>query len=160
MVAGAAFHPQMMGSPRNGATAGNDLTLQILQTPAQDVVLLLILMEGQLGLALSELRPTGQYLLNVACACMVSVAPCIAHNLDRARAHGVRYPVILIDKLFDAKHPRIAENCSAGILNVVRAGGVVILVTHRPGHFHGMASRTITLSSRRVLMDERMRLPV
>jgi hypothetical protein len=54
---------------------------------------------------------------------MASVALCVAHDPDGARAHGVRYPVILMDELFDAEHPSIAENCGAGILNVVRAGG-------------------------------------
>ncbi len=66
----------------------------------------------------------------------------------------------MLDELFDAKHPIIMENCGAGIQNLVRAGGVVISVTHRPGHFSSMASRTITQSGGRVLMDERMRLPI
>jgi hypothetical protein len=119
-----------------------------------------MLTEGQLRLAPSELRPTGQYLLRVACACMASVVLCNAHNPDRVQAHGVWYSVILMDELFDAEHPSIKENCGAGILKVVRAGGLVILVTHRPGHFRGMAIRTITMSNRRVLMDKKMRLPV
>ncbi len=160
MVAGAAFHPRMMGAPHDGATAGNDPTPQLLRTPAQDVTSLLALTKGQLRSTLSELRSTGQYLLGVACACMARVAPCVAHDPDGARAHGVRYPVILMDELFDAEYPSIAENCGAGIMSVVRAGGVVISATHRPGHFRGMASRTITLSGGRVLTDERMRLPV
>jgi hypothetical protein len=160
VVAGAPFPPRIMGAPRDGATAGNDPMPQLLRTLAEDVASLLTLTEGQLRSAPSELRPSGQYLLGVACACMASVAPCVAHDPDGARAHGVRYPVILMDELFDAEHPSIAENCGAGILNVVRAGGVVISATHRPVHFRGMASRTITLSGGRVLTDERMRLPV
>jgi hypothetical protein len=160
VVAGAAFHPQMMRAPRDGATVGNDPMPQLLRTPAQDVASLLMLTEGQLRLAPSDLCPTGQYLLGVACSCMASVALCVALNPDGARAQGVQYPVILMDELFDAEHPSIAETCSAGILNVVRAGGVVILVTHRPGHFRGMASRMTMLSGGSVLMDERMRLLV
>ncbi len=150
-VAGAAFHPRMMGAPRDGATAGNNPTPQLLRTPSQDVASLLTLTEGQLRSEPSELRPTGQYLLGVACACMASVAPCVAHDPDGARAHGVRYPVILMDELFDAEHPSMAENCGAGILNVVRLAGVVISATHRPGHFCGMASRTIALERRKSL---------
>ena len=158
-----ASFPSRMGA-RDGATlAGDDptqLLLLLLRTLAEDVSSLLTLTDEQLRSSPSGLRPSGQYLLGLACACMASAAPCVARDPEGARARGVRYPVILMDELFDAEHPSIAENCGAGILNVVRAGGVVISATHRPGHFRGMASRTITLSGGRVLTDERMRLPV
>jgi len=162
-VFGASF-PSRMGA-HDGATppARDDptpLLLLLLRTLAEDVSSLLTLTDEQLRSPPSGLRPSGQYLLGLACACMASSAPCVARDPDGARAHGARYPIILMDELFDAEHPSIAENCGVGILNVVRAGGVVISATHRPGHFRGMASRTITLSGGRVLTDERMRLPV
>ena len=154
-VFGARSFPSRMGA-HDGATP----LLPLLRTLAEDVSSLLTLTDGQLASSPSGLRPSGRYLLGLACACMASAAPCAARDPDGARAHGARYPVILMDELFDAEHPSIAENCGEGILNVVRAGGVVISATHRPGHFRGMASRTITLSGGRVLTDERMRLPV
>ncbi len=38
---------------------------------------------------------------------MMSMAPCVADDPDSARWDGVRYPIILMDELFDAKHPSI-----------------------------------------------------
>ncbi|KAL3764377.1 hypothetical protein ACHAW5_005118 [Stephanodiscus triporus] len=139
-------------------TARDESTL--LRILAEDVATLLTLTDEQRRSLPSELRPSSQYLFGIACACMRSMAPCVAVDPDGAWVDGVRYPIILMDELFDAEHPSIAENCGAGILNLIRAGGVVVSATHRPGHFRGMASRTITLSGGRVLTDERISLPV
>jgi energy-coupling factor transporter ATP-binding protein EcfA2 len=139
-------------------TARDESTL--LRTLAEDVATLLTLTDEQRRSLPSELRPSSQYLFGIACACMTSMAPCVAVDPDGAWGDGVRYPIILMDELFDAEHPSIAENCGAGIRNLIRAGGVVVSATHRPGHFRGMASRTITLSGGRVLTDERIRLYV
>ncbi|KAL3826863.1 hypothetical protein ACHAXA_005705 [Cyclostephanos tholiformis] len=147
------------GEDGDRTTAGGDSTLPLLQTLADDVTLLLTLTSEQLHSSPSELRPSSQYLVGIACACMTSMAPCVAEDPNGARRDGVRYPIILLDELFDAEHPSIVENCSTGILNLIRAGGVVISATHRPGHFRGIASRTITLSGGKVLTDERISLP-
>lgn len=143
---------------QNISTTREDLTL--LQKLAQDIVSLMMLSNEQLLAMPSELCPSIQYLFGIACACMTSMALQCLNDPIRAQDDGIYYPIIFMDELFDAEHPSIAENCGKGILNLVRAGGVVISATHRPGHFRGMACRTITLSSGKVLTDERIALRV
>jgi energy-coupling factor transporter ATP-binding protein EcfA2 len=154
---GAAIQTQKIGL-QNNSTTREDLTL--LRKLAEDIVSLLMLSNEQLFAMPSELCPSVQYLFGIACACMTSMALQCIHDPIRARDDGIYYPIILMDELFDTEHPSIAENCGKGVLNLVRAGGVVISATHRPGHFRGMACRTITLSGGKVLADERIVLHV
>jgi hypothetical protein len=142
----------------NISTTREDLTL--LRKLAEDIVSLLMLSNEQLLAMPSELCPSVQYLFGIACACMTSMALQCIHDPIGARDDGIYYPIILMDELFDTEHPSIAENCGKGIRNLVGAGGVVISATHRPGHFRGMACRTITLSGGKVLADERIVLHV
>ncbi len=97
--------------PRLGAhdrsMAGNDSTPSLLQTLADNVASLLTLMNEQLRSLPSKVRPSSQYLFGIACACMTSMAPCVADDPDGAQWDGVRYPIILMDELFNAKHPSI-----------------------------------------------------
>ena len=153
----AAIQTQKIGL-QNISTTRGDLTL--FQKLAQDIVSLMMLSNEQLLAMPSELCPSIQYLFGIACACMTSMALQCTYDPIRVRDDGIYYPIILMDELFDAEHPSIAENCGKGILNLVRAGGVVISATHRPGHFGGMACRTITLSGGKVLADERIALRV
>jgi energy-coupling factor transporter ATP-binding protein EcfA2 len=152
---GGESRPSRWGA-HDRAMAGDESTTSLLRTLADDVSSLLTLTTEQLRSFPSELRPSSRYLFGIACACMTSMAPCVAHDPDVARRDGVGYPIILMDELFDAEHPSIVENCGTGILNLIRAGGVVISATHRPGHFRCITSRTITLSGGKVLMDERV----
>lgn len=138
----------------NMSTTREHLTL--LRKLAEDIVSLLMISNEQLLAMPSELCPSVQYLVGIACACMTSMAlQCINDSIG-AQNDGICYPIILMDELFDAEHPNIVENCCKGILNLVRAGGVVISATHMPGHFRGMACRTVTLSGGKVLVDERI----
>ncbi len=155
---GGESPPSRLGA-HDRSMVGGDSTPLLLQTLADDVASLLTLTNEHLRSLPSELRPSSQYLFGIACACMMSMAPCVADDPDGARLDGVRYPIILMDELFDVEHPSIVENCGTGIINLIRAGGVVISATHRPGHFRCITSRTITLSGGKVLMDERIRLP-
>jgi ABC-type polysaccharide/polyol phosphate transport system ATPase subunit len=157
-VDAAIIQTQKIGLQNNISTTKEDLTL--LRKLAEDIVSLLMLSNEQLLAMPSELCPSIQYLLGIACACMTSMALQCIHDPIGAQDDGIYYPIILMDELFDTEHPSIAENCGKGILNLVRAGGVVISATHRPGHFRGTACRTITLSGGKVLADERIVLHV
>jgi energy-coupling factor transporter ATP-binding protein EcfA2 len=135
-------------------------TTTMLQLLAEDVSSLLTLTTSQISCRPSELSPSGEYLFGIACGCMMSMAPSIVvaasnfisnggdHNDECAKVH---YPILLFDELFDTEHPSIVESCARGILNLIRAGGVIVSATHRPAHFCGMAARTITLSGGKVL---------
>ncbi|KAL7537256.1 hypothetical protein ACHAXR_007699 [Thalassiosira sp. AJA248-18] len=133
-------------------------TNNLLQNLAHDLTSLLTISKEQCASPPSELSPSGEYLFGIACSCMMSIAPSIAiqgneYN-DCISQNGFHYPILLFDELFDTEHPSTVEKCNRGILNLISAGAVVISATHRPGHFMGMASRTVTLSGGKVLMDE------
>ena len=87
------------------------------------------------------------------------MAPCIANNPNKAWDDWVHYLIILMDEMFNAEH-LASEKCGTGIWNLVLDSGVVIEATHRRGHFWGVASRAITLSGGKVIVDERIMLPV
>ncbi len=103
---GGESPPLQLGA-HDWSMAGNDSTPLLLQTLADNVASLLTLTNEQLRSLPSEVRPSSQYLFGIACACMTSMAPCVADNPDGARWDGVGYPIILMDKLFNAKHPSI-----------------------------------------------------
>lgn len=137
------------------------ISTTMIQRLAQDIASLLTLTKNQVSCRPSKLSPSGEYLFGIACGCMMSMAPSIALAAsntsikwnDENEDHdvGVYYPILLLDELFDAEHPSIVESCARGMLNLIHAGGVVISATHRPSHFRGMSTRTITLSSGKVL---------
>ena len=130
----------------------------LLQTLAEDFASLLTLSTEQCCLPPSELSPSGEYLFGIACACMISVAPSIAiqniNDDDCIVKKGIHYPILLFDELFDTEHPSTVELCSRGILDLISAGAVVMSATHRPGYFSDMATRTVTLSGGKVLIDK------
>jgi energy-coupling factor transporter ATP-binding protein EcfA2 len=136
----------------------SDATTTMLQILAEDITFLLMLTSKQ-KCRPSELSPSGEYLFGIACGCMMSMAPSIATSchancnskVENENFVGVHYPILLLDELFDTEHPSIVESCSNGMLNLIRAGGIILSATHRPGHFRGISSRTITLSGGKVL---------
>ena len=159
---------------------GDERTRNLLRILAGDFASLLTLSEEQCRSPPSELSPSGEYLFGIACGCMMSVVPSIAaafrgdaiKNYDDTMIDngsydqiimtdddGMHYPILLLDELFDAEHSSIVEKCGEGMANLIRAGAVVISATHRPGYFDGIASRTITLSGGKILMDEKKALP-
>ena len=143
--------------PNNDDAAILSVTM-MLQLLAKDITSLLTLTPMQVSCRPSELSPSGEYLFGIACGCMMSMAPSVvlaaSSNIstsecdDENENYGViaYYPILLLDELFDTEHPSIVESCSRGMLNLVRAGGVIVSATHRPAHFRGMSARTITLS--------------
>jgi len=142
------------------ASTDKETTNTLLQTLAGDFASLLTLSNEQCCLPPSELSPSGEYLFGIACACIISIAPSIAiqntNDDDCIAKNGIHYPILLFDELFDTEHPSTVEICSKGVLNLISAGAVVISATHRPGYFSGMATRTVTLSGGKVLMDKGM----
>jgi len=142
----------------------SDATTIMLHILAEDVASILTLTSKQ-NCRPSELSPSGQYLFGIACGCIMSMAPSVAASCnsiyngkgENGDYVGVHYPILLLDELFDTEHPNIVESCSNGMLNLIRVGGVILSATHRPGHFRGISSRTITLSSGKVLgrIDEK-----
>ena len=121
-----------------------------LKILASDIVKLLEI-DAQAGLIQSKLSPSEQYLFSIACACMASLAPAIAEQNNESC--GVRYPILLLDELFDTEVPSTVEKCSNGIKNLIDSGGVVISATHRPNYFKSLSSRVVTLSGGKVLTD-------
>ncbi len=103
---GGESPPPQLGA-HDRSMAGNNSTPSLLQTLADNVASLLTLTNEQLRSLPSEVRPSSQYLFGIACACMTSMAPCVADDPDGARWDGVRYPIILMDELFDTEHPSI-----------------------------------------------------
>ena len=77
--------------------AGADLTPSLLQMLVDDVTLLLMLTNEQLCSLPSELRPLSQYLFKIACACMTSMALCVADDPDGAQRGGVQYGILQAD---------------------------------------------------------------
>ena len=147
----------------------------LIQRLAQDFVTILELSKEQCHSPPSCLSPSGQYSFGIACGCMISVAPAAAYlqmssdnscniphyshdSLSAYLYHNlpIPYPIILLDELFDAEHPSTVEKLNRGILNLIGHGAVVISATHRPGYYTGMASRVVTLSGGKVLMEERL----
>jgi len=150
----------------------------LLQFLAEDFASLLTLTAEQCSRPPSELSPSGQYLFGIACACMIRVAPSVTIHIlqntimnddddddnnnnnndgDRIittiRKNGIPYPILLFDELFDTESSSTVELCGGGISNLIRAGGVAISATHRPGYFSGgLACRTVTLSGGKVLL--------
>jgi hypothetical protein len=139
------------GGKYGESSPGEEETIELLTILAQDFVSLLTLSNVQCHSLPSELSPSGQYLFGTACGCMMSMAPFISvqstkSNREKTAKNGLHYPILLFDELFDTEHPSTVENCSRGLLNLIKAGAVIISATHRPGYFHSMASRTVTLS--------------
>jgi energy-coupling factor transporter ATP-binding protein EcfA2 len=132
-------------------------TKEIIQSLAEDFALILTLSKEQCSSPPSELTPSGQYLFGIAAACITSVAPSIViqQNTEATPLNSIHYPIILLDELFDTEHSSTVEKCSEGIMNLIQAGGVVISATHKPTYFTDIASRIVTLSGGRVLMDKR-----
>lgn len=103
----------------------------------------------------SELSPSEQYSFALACGCVMSLSPLVYEQKAIDEMHS---PILLLDELFDSEHPSVVANCGEGLMNLVNAGAVVISATHRPGHFAGLSSRTVTLSGGKVLSDVNIRL--
>ncbi|EJK45369.1 hypothetical protein THAOC_36018 [Thalassiosira oceanica] len=101
----------------------------------------------------SELSPSEQYSLTLACGCIMSLSPLIYEQKAVEEMHS---PILLLDELFDSEHPSVVANCGKGLVNLVSAGAVVVSATHRPGHFAGISSRTVTLSGGKVLSDVKL----
>lgn len=141
----------------NGGESKEEETKEIIQSLAEDFALILTLSKEQCSSPPSELTPSGQYLFGIAAACITSVAPSIViqQNTEAAPLNSIHYPIILLDELFDTEHSSTVEKCSEGIMNLIQAGGVVISATHKPTYFTDIASRIVTLSGGRVLMDKR-----
>ncbi len=143
--------------PNNDDAAILSVTI-MLQLLAEDITSLLTLTTGQVTCRPSELSPSGEYLFGIACSCMMSMAPSVvlatSSNISTSECDDenenfdvdVHYPILLLDELFDTEHPSIVESCTRGMLNLIRAGGVILSATHRPAHFRCVSSRTITLS--------------
>jgi ABC-type thiamine transport system ATPase subunit len=108
-----------------------------------------------------DLSPSRQFLLAIACCCMVSVAPSVA-SLDPKNKQGVSipYPILLFDELFDFEHSSTVAKCKEPILNLIQKGGVVVSVTHRQTYFMDMTSRSVTLSGGKVLSDLQMEMNI
>ena len=141
----------------NGGELKEEETKEIIQSLAEDFASLLTLTQEQCSSPPSELTPSGQYLFGIASACVTSVAPSIViqQNTEATPLNSIHYPIILLDELFDTEHSSTVEKCSEGIMNLIRAGGVVISATHKPTYFTDIVSRKVTLSGGRVLTDIR-----
>lgn len=131
---------------------------KLLQRLALEFAEILMLTDDQLSCRPADLSPSKQFLFGIACACMVSIAPSMAaldDNNPKAEQHNISisYPIILFDELFDAEISSTVDKCKAGVLNLVRRGGVIISATHRPMYFADVSSRCVTMSGGKVLTD-------
>ena len=141
---------------RSNRTSSSAAAPPLLETLAGDFASILLSREQRASRP-SGLSPSGQHLLGIACGCMMSVSNSMAMrnnnaaDVDAGACDGVRYPILLLDELFDAEHPDTVEKCRNGLLDLIERGGVVISATHRPRYFASMRSRTVTLSGGRVL---------
>ena len=101
----------------------------------------------------SELSPSEQFSFGLACGCVMSLSPLIYEQKAIEEMHS---PILLLDEVFDSEHPSVVKNCGEGLTNLVSTGAVVVSSTHRPGHFAGLSSRTVTLSGGKVLSDVKL----
>ena len=106
----------------------------------------------------TSLSPSGQFLLTLSRACLMSVLPALPPTLTEAQNEGVQYPIILMDELFDFEHGDIARKCCQGLGALAGLGAVVIIATHKPDHWKDLERRRVlSLSSGRVLSEEFLR---
>ena len=115
----------------------------------------------QLQSKASNLSPSGQFLLGLACGCLCSVMPALSATVDSQTIPGIAErslpgPVLLLDELTDFEHPDVAARCCPGIDSLIqKTGAVVIIATHKPHHWEPLEMRrTVALSSGRMLAEE------
>ena len=142
---------------------GDAIKDKLLQSLALEFAGIIMLTDDQLACRPADLSPSNQFLFGIACACMVSIAPAmIALDVNNPkceeRSISMFYPIILFDELFDAEISSTVDKCKAGVLELVKRGGVVISVTHRPMHFADVSSRCVTMSGGKVLTDRTIEL--
>ena len=126
----------------------------LIEYVANDFAHILGLTREQLKSRPSSLSPSEQFLFGIVCGCISSVYPLLPSTLNGALQHGIRYPILCLDELFDFEHPDIPRRCSEGIDRLVALGSVVVIATHKPHHWEELAQRrVVALSSGRVLSE-------
>lgn len=138
----------------NALTRNNkELDGEIKRCLAVKIAQVLNLSDSQLCGFPSSLSPSGQYLFGLACA---SAASCqINLSDDKNEIIHVSSPVLLLDELLDSETSMVAAKVGEGLQNLARMGAVILCATHRPQYLVTYADRVITLSSGKVLMEDR-----
>ena len=142
------------------ATSANAEKSSLIQQLAIHFANMLTISEEQQSCRPGDLSPSNQFLFGIACCCMVSIAPAVSTAFDigndvAEQSISIPCPIILFDELFDAEASSTVDKCRLGILNLIREGGIVVSVTHKPMYFMDMACRRVTLSSGKVLTNKR-----
>eukprot|EP00978_Attheya_sp_CCMP212_P047109 scaffold421228_cov49-Attheya_sp.AAC.4 len=142
---------------------------QLVKEIVQELVLALDFDPPQLHKGLSELSPSGQVRFGLLCACLDSILPSVQqqrdleHNNNGAINKGVWplllfqacAPILLLDELLDTEPSSIAQqHLSKGLTQLVHNKGAILLsATHLPQIYSGLTTRTMTLSSGKILTD-------
>lgn len=145
----------------NYSRLSDTISEQLLEKLAMEFSKNLTLTKEQLACIPSDLSPSSQFLFGIACGCMVSIA-CSVAFIDAQTTPtellntSTSSPIILFDELFDAEASSTVDKCKKGILNLIKNGGIVISVTHRPMYFMDMSSRCIKLNGGKVFDDRKI----